>query len=302
MKRIISAILVVVMIISMFPVTAFAADSNYIEVTKNKAPLRTKADGDARIILRCEEGTVLELVGTRINWKKLSKWYEVKIPGEKNTCFIFAGNAEIHDHETTELSVNGIVYKICSCGDISADVTTNEQKEEADIILGSTTLALPLVLADGPLPIGDLAAASILVLGVCVAHDYVIPTVEELADLISDADFDKYLEDRKENTCSAYSFRRVIRYPGGLKYLDHYCMDAVEAYVYVRLLQSDVYTSSEDSALILAAMFGSAIMERDKASPSKDISTFYFHYHVGTDRGNKAHIFFGLNDLGQAPA
>jgi len=42
-------------------------------------------------------------------------------------------------------------------------------------------------------------------------------------------------------------------------------------------------------------------MERDKASPTKDITTYYFHYHVGTDRKNGAHIFFGVNDLGQMP-
>jgi len=71
--------------------------------------------------------------------------------------------------------------------------------------------------------------------------------------------------------------------------------------VYVRLLQGDVYTASENSALALAAMCGSAIMERDKASPTKDITTYYFHYHVGTDRKNGAHIFFGVNDLGQMP-
>lgn len=301
MKRVTSAVLVAVLIIGMIPVTAFASSNSYIEVTKDNTPLRANGDGDAPIVFRCEKGTVLETVGTYFNWKKLSKWFEVKIPGKEDTYFIFTGNAEHHEHNTTELEVNSIVYKICTCGDISANTTTTEQKDEANDVLSSTALALPLAAADGPLPFGDLAVASILILGVCFAHDYVVPTVEDLAEMISEADFDKYLEDREENTCSVYSFRRVARYPGGLKYIDQYCMDAVEAYVYVRLLQGDVYTSSEDSALILAAMFGSAIMERDKASPSKDITTFYFHYHVGTNRENKAHIFFGLNDLGQAP-
>lgn len=301
MKRVISVVLVAILIIGMIPVTAFAASSSYIEVTKDNAPLRVKGDGDATIVFRCAKGTVLETVGTYFNLKKLSDWFEVKIPGEKDTYFIFTGNAEYHKHKATEMKVNGIIYKICTCGDISANVTTKGQKDEANVVLSSTSLALPLAAADGPLPFGELAAVSILVLGVCFAHDYAVPTVEDLAEMISEADFDKYLKERENNTCSIYSFRRVVRYPGGLKYLDQYCMDAVEAYVYVRLLQGDVYTSSEDSALILAAMFGSAIMERDKPAPSKDITTFYFHYHVGTNRGNKAHIFFGLNDLGQAP-
>ena len=55
------------------------------------------------------------------------------------------------------------------------------------------------------------------------------------------------------------------------------------------------------AALMLAAMFGSAIMERDKATPNKDITSYFFHYHAGTDRANKAHIFFGLNDKQQGP-
>lgn len=299
MKRMICAILVVVLLIGMFPITAFAASKTYIEVTKDNAAVRTKADGDAKIALRVEDGTVLESVGTCFNWKKFSNWHEIRIPGKEGTYFIFAGNVKTHEHKTTNITVNNIVYKICSCGDISAGATTAEQKEEANLVLGSATLALPLV--DGPLPLGDLAAAAVLIVGACIVHDYAIPAAEELADMISEADFDKYLEDRKENTCSPYTFRRVAIQPGCLKYLDQYCMDAVEAYLYVRLLQGNVYTSSEDSALILAAMFGSAIMERDKATPTKDVTTYFYHYHVGTERKNKAHIFFGLNDLGQGP-
>lgn len=300
MKRTICAILVAVLIIGMFPITAFAASNTYIEVTKDNAAVRTKADGDTEIALRLEEGVVLESVGTRYNWKKLSNWHEIKIPGKEGAYFIFAGNVKIHEHEETRgITVNNIEYKICSCGDISVEATTAEQKEEANLVLGSAALALPLV--DGPFPLGDVAAAAILIVGTCVIHDYAIPTAEELADMITEADFDQYLEDREENICSPYTFRRVLIQPGCLKYVDQYCMDAVEAYLYVRLLQGNVYTSSEDSALMLAAMFGSAIMQRDKATPTKDITTYFFHYHAGTDRKNKAHIFFGLNDLGQGP-
>jgi len=75
----------------------------------------------------------------------------------------------------------------------------------------------------------------------------------------------------------------------------------LEAYVYVSLLQGDVYTADENSAKLLAAMFGSGIMERDSPSKKKDITTYFYHYHTGTNRSNKAHIFFGTNDLGQTP-
>ena len=74
-----------------------------------------------------------------------------------------------------------------------------------------------------------------------------------------------------------------------------------EAFLYVQLTGCDVYTANENEALLLAAMCGAAIMERDKARPSKDITTYFYHYHLGTDRTNKAHVFFGLNDAGVGP-
>lgn len=302
MKRLICVVLAIMFVISSFPVTVFAASNEkYIEITKENAPLRIKADGDARIVMRCDVGTIVETAGSCYNWK-LSKWYKVKLPGNEEMLYIYSGNVKKHEHKTTrQLSLNDTTYKICDCGHIDADASTRKQKEEASSILKSTSLALPLIALDGPLPLGDFAAAAILVLGVCVAHDYAMPAAQELADIISEADFDEYLADRNKNACSMYSFRRVVRYPGGLKYVDQYCMDAMEAYVYISLLHGDVYTVSEDSALTLAAMFGSAIMERDNARPGKDVTSFFYHYHAGTDRQNKAHIFFGLNDLGMGP-
>lgn len=162
--------------------------------------------------------------------------------------------------------------------------------------LSSTDFALPLATSDGLLPFGDLATDAILIVGACIAHDNKIPTTKKLAELIFEADFKEYFKDRETNICSMYSFRRVARYPGGLKYMDDYCMNQVEAFLYVSLLEGDVYTASEDAALMLAA-----IMERDKASPTKDVTTFFFHYHAGIGRSNGAHIFFGLNDLGYGP-
>lgn len=300
MKRIISVFLVIVMVIGMLPMTAFAASKHYIEVVR-EAPLRTKGDSNAAVAMRCEEGVVLESLGTYFNWRKLSKWHRVKVPGYDDVFFIYDGNVKNHTHKAIELTINGIVYKVCGCGDITAETASREEREEARVVLSAVPMAIPLAFADGPLPIGDIAATVMVIVGVCIAHDYAIPAAEELAVMATEADFDKYFEDRAENTCSRYSFRRVTRFPGGLKYTDHYCMDAAEAFVYVSLVHGDVYTADEDSALMLAAMFGSAIMERDKASRKKDNTTYFYHYHVGTDRVNKAHIFFGLNDWNQGP-
>lgn len=104
--------------------------------------------------------------------------------------------------------------------------------------MGSLTLALPLAAADGPLPIGDIAFAVIAVIALCVAHDYSIPETAEISAAVTEADFVDYLRGRAENTCSDSSFRRVSRFPGGLKYLDNYCMDRAEAFLYVQLTGS----------------------------------------------------------------
>lgn len=300
MKKTICALLIVAMLVGMLPPTAFAASKTYVAIVKDSS-LRTKGDGDAAVAMHCDAGVVLESVGTYFNWRKLSKWHKVKVPGHDAIFYVYDGNVGNHTHKTTELTVNGIVYKVCGCGEITATATNRQERMEANVVMSVVPMAIPLAFADGPLPVGDIAAAVILIAGVCIAHDYAIPEAEKLAVMATEADFDKYFEDRAENTCSRYSFRRVVRVPGGLKYTDQYCMDAAEAFVYISLVHGDVYTADEDSALMLAAMFGSAIMERDKPSPQKDTTTYFFHYHIGTNRVNKAHIFFNLNDLGQGP-
>ncbi len=89
----------------------------------------------------------------------------------------------------------------------------------------------------------------------------------------------------------------MVRVPGGLKYLDDNCMDAAEAFIWVAAFQGDVYTQSEDAALMLAAMSPKgSICERDK-----DKTSHFYHYHMSMDRSEKGHIFFGTNDLGETP-
>lgn len=298
MKKIISMILILGILIGTLPTPAFAADNNYIEVTRENAPIRKAASEKADVVVRCKEGTVLSSSGSCRNWY-LNKWYKVVLDGQ--TYYIYSGNVKIHKHNPTNLSINGIRYSVCKCGDVSVSVNSEEQKAESQTVLGATSLAIPLITMDGPLPIGDLIAAGILIVSACLAMDYAAPLAEDLAVMLSEVDFNNYLRNRGENTCPTGSFRRVVRLPGGLKYTDQYCMDIVEAYIYVRLIQGDVYTANEDDALLLAAMHGSAIMERDKAGPNKDVTTYFYHYHLGTGRESKAHIFFGLNDAGQGP-
>lgn len=64
---------------------------------------------------------------------------------------------------------------------------------EATKVMGSLTLALPLAAADGPLPIGDIAAVVITVVALCIAHDYSIPETAEISAAVTEADFVNYL-------------------------------------------------------------------------------------------------------------
>ena len=269
-----------------------------LDVKKSNAPIRSGAGSKYAVIARCSDAAVLASSGSCRNGS-FRKWYKVDLDGE--TGYIYSGNVSVHKHNEQELHINGVIYGVCNCGMVTAKASNGKSIGEATKVMGSLTLALPLAAADGPLPIGDIAFAVIAVIALCVAHDYPIPETAEISAAVTEADFVDYLRGRAENTCSDSSFRRVSRFPGGLKYLDNYCMDRAEAFLYVQLTGCDVYTANENEALLLAAMYGAAIMERDKARPSKDITTYFYHYHLGTDRTNKAHVFFGLNDAGVGP-
>ena len=269
-----------------------------LDVKKSNAPIRSGAGSKYAVIARCSDAAVLASSGSCRNGS-FRKWYKVDLDGE--TGYIYSGNVSVHKHNEQELHINGVIYGVCNCGMVTAKASNGKSIGEATKVMGSLTLALPLAAADGPLPIGDIAFAVIAVIALCVAHDYSIPETAEISAAVTEADFVDYLRGRAENTCSDSSFRRVSRFPGGLKYLDKYCMDRAEAFLYVQLTGCDVYTANENEALLLAAMYGAAIMERDKARPSKDITTYFYHYHLGTDRTNKAHVFFGLNDAGVGP-
>lgn len=298
MKKLICMLLVLVMLIGLLPLEAFAAEERFLEVTVENAPIRKKASSEGKIVARCPKGTVLRYAGSCIN-KKLNLWYEVQEYGKSNLYYIYSENVKFHEHSYRELEVNEVTYWICNCGYMEANADTKAEQKEAKKILAAATAALPLV--DGPLPVGDVLAVGVVIVGTCLAQQLAVPAANQLANIISNVDFSDYLERRSNNNCSEYSFRRVQRIKGGLKYIDDKCMDQVEAYLYLRLVNGDVYTPNEDAAMLLAAMHKSAIMERDKAKPNKDISSYFFHYHLGVEREIGGHIFFGLNDLGQGP-
>lgn len=294
MKRMISLLLILGVLLSLLPVSAFAESKTYIEVTKNNAPLRDRPYEEGQAIAKCEEGTVFSVVDTRIN-KRLNKWYEVFYNGK--SCYIFSGNVKTHTHSYKSIIINDICFDVCACGDASVSSAPSDKKEVGNEILSSASLAAPAVFAgaDGPLPIGDIIGLGILIVGTCYAHDILVPSTENLVEMLKESDFYEYLNE-SERVCKPTDFRLVMRLPGMLKYTDNRCMDVMEAYIATRFLHLDVYTADENAALALVAMHGSGIMERDK-----DKESFFYHYHLGTDRIIKSHIFFGLNDFGEGP-
>lgn len=277
-------------------VQAHKDGSKLVEVKKDNAPLRSSPSKDGEVIVRCAKGVVLEVDGSKYNLH-LRKWYQVQWDGE--TCYIYSGNVTAHKHSYEEMTLDDVTYGVCGCGNITVSSSEAKSTEGAEVSKAAA-LAMPaaaLAMADGPIiPVGDIIALGLLIAGSVYAYKQAAPAVDEIVGTITDIDFDEYLAARRYNICSEYTFRRVARVGGQLKFLDNQCLNQIEAYIYVVALNGDVYTYSEDAALFLAAMHGSAIMERDK-----DKATYYYHYHLGTDRQLKGHIFFGVNDFGETP-
>lgn len=289
--RMIAAVMAVVMAFSAIPVTAFASQNEYLEVVVDRAPLRDDCYEKGNIITRCTEGAVLVSTGSTMN-RYFHKWYKVSYEG--STYYIYSENVKVHKHNYQTLNLEGLSLKVCrNCGDI---VTNDPQSDTSNEYIGLAAMALPAI--DGPIPAGDVLAAILLAYAAWKMSAAMVPVTAEIVEQIRKIDFSDYLKKRNENVCTPYTFRRVQRYPGGLKYLDDACMDCAEAYIWVAVFKGDVYTASEDAALILAAMSPKgSVCERDK-----DQVSYFYHYHLSTDRSEKGHVFFGANDLGQVPA
>ena len=277
--------------------------------TRAKTNLKSEPyEASANIISLSADTTVMAI--SKETNKYNNVWYKVMVYSEKGTTegYIYSNTLKKHSHSYKTFTFNDITYSVCACGYTEVKASNKTKEAEGARIVQSASIAIPATLGvvDGPLPIGDIIGIAIMVVSVCIAHDITLPAAKELSTIITEADFDDYLK-KRENTCGQGSFRKVQRFQGTLKYVDNYCMDIVEAYLYVRILGKDVYTPNENNALLLAAMHGYVTeMQRDK-----DQQTYFYHYHLSfnTDISNhhsnkdnlKAHIFFGVNDFGHGP-
>lgn len=290
--HILAFVLILAISISAFPVMAFADHNEFLEVLVDGAPIRNKDSEKGTVVAKCFKGAVLESTGSTIN-KYLHKWYKVRYDG--STYYIYSDNVKKHAHNYQALKIEDVNFKICkNCGDIAGNNTKSSTYKE---YVSYAALVLPAL--DGPIPVGDILAALLATYaGTTLLHS-ATPSITNLVEQVKEIDFSEYLRKRESNNCSYSSFRRVIRFPGGLKYLDDKCMDVAEAFIWVAAFQGDVYTADEDAALILAAMSPwGATCERDK-----DKVSYFYHYHLclSVNRTQKGHVFFGTNDLGETP-
>lgn len=219
--RIIAVALVLAMAVSAFPVAAFAANSEYLEVIVDNAPIRKECREKGEIVARCAKGAVLESTGSTLN-KYLHKWYLVNYEGK--TYYIYSDNVKTHTHNYESLTLEDIKLKICkNCGDITAEGKKTATYEE---YIGLAAVALPAI--DGPLPVGEIIAGILITYSAAKMSQAMVPVAADIVEQIKKVDFSDYLKKRSENICTPESFRRVVRYPGGLKYLDSDCMDIAE--------------------------------------------------------------------------
>lgn len=306
MKKAIAVLMTIVLLLTaLTPTPAFAATS-YYDVTRDNAPIRSEPYETASVIMECPYGMMLEVSGWTVN-RYLNKWMEVNVDGR--VCYIYSGNVDRHSHVYQTVHFNDETYRFCKCGTIER--TAGGPKLSGAALTAGTALvrfvnspayygaASAATLADGPFPVGDVIALGMTVIGTCVSAHMAMPTIESIVELVTDEEFNAYLRNRDRNICTPYSFRKVQRLNGALRYIDEYCMDEIEAMIYVRALKGDVYTSSEDAAMMLVAKYGAGVCERDK-----DAVSYYFHYHLTHGNAQKrygGHVFFGTNDLGQVP-
>ena len=105
----------------------------------------------------------------------------------------------------------------------------------------------------------------------------------------------------ENNQCSVESFFRVERVSTGLRKIDNTCLNAFQAFLCSRFLNTDVWTMSPDAAYLCAAMNGRFYgPEKD----NKNNENKYYHYHYGmnyNDRDANTHVFFGTTDNGDIP-
>ena len=336
-KVILSLILAIAIVLGGLPVSAFAASDTFIEVTKDNAPVRTKAYESGDVIERLEEGTILQADAC---WNlKGHRWYRVEL-SDGRSGYIYSKNVQKHEHNFNEYNTQIGTFLVCEqCGRIEEKHITDVKKGSAvkafainavmhmfydsspsgvlNVVTGgmtasgakvytySSAYALPLTLAvaDGPAPIGDIIGAAIVVAGGAAAlHDAAsfieLNEVVDLDTFAASITAGEFL-DRLKNRERECDATTFRRVVRESGGL-RYADDICMDWTEAYIcvvLGIDVYTPFSEIADQFSALFTFVRMERDKDP------THYWHYHAYDNQGIKirAHIFFGANDYGAMP-
>lgn len=297
MKKVLSVFLCVVLLTNLIPIAA-SADTQYVEVIKDSAPIRDTYYETGNVLKWVSRGTMLRVIDTTIN-SKLNTWLRVEYD-TGYSCgwgWIYSGNVSTHQHNYERFYYNGNTFCVCrTCNTISIEKITTVEVSKAN----SVALALPSAAAaaavDGPIPVGDVAALFILLIA-CFEMGQDV-TTSQVVEMVDTMDLERFTEG--SNQCGLDSFYKVARVPTGLKKIDNKCLNIMQAFVCVRFGFCDVWTETQLSAKLCAAINGNYWgPEIDADQPN-----YFQHFHLGTDHKHKdsdLHIFFGTSPSGQYP-
>lgn len=323
MKKVLSMFLAFLMVLSLCPTQVYAVSVTKLEVIQNNAPIRRKANSEGEIATRCSVGSILESSGSLVN-SRGNKWYKVNYNG--STCFIFSGNVKIHSHNYQSMTLDGITYKACDCGDVQVSYTVYEKEKvlKANALAGVAT-GFVLSQCGSTVVAPGVGNAIVAVLTIYAAYQVMSGsmTTEIATAIVKELTWSDYLWERR-NVCSDTSFRMVKRDGWKLTYINDRCLSLPEAYVYVRYLCGDVYTEYASTALALASINKDGYVGPERDSDKPD---YYYHFHMLAEsqleqvdklsaeiiinsmdgtckrvKRTKGHIFYGATDSGLRPS
>ncbi len=169
MKRIISLLLAVVLVLNYVPAASAAtpmSSDEYIEVTSATAPLREGPGKTYDEIVTLEQGDCLMVTGFTEN-KHGHIWFEVEYAGVR--CYIYSEHAEeFHKHNYNVVS-DGL--SVCKCGMYTIDSTSPIL--QTGVATAGTLLGAEAVAAAGQLS----AAGGTIATGFTAAFPYVAVVV-----------------------------------------------------------------------------------------------------------------------------
>ena len=300
MKKFLSVFLSLVLLINILPLGAAMADTQYVEVTADSAPIRNDYYETGDALQWVSRGTMLKVIKTKTNMY-FNKWYQVEYETGYSCVrgWIYSGNIKEHSHNYQTYEYNGNKFGVCTkCGTISVERVRTVETTRADALAAALPAAGVAAGADGPIPVGDIVG--LFILGLACLEIGRTPTTTMIREWIDSISIPDYI--RENNACTVESFY-LVSLGDNLQKLDNNCMNPFQAFVASRYYGFNVWTMDPDAALLCVSFNGSRFFGPEKDSKNPDRK--YNHYHYGRDHKDKdaeTHVFFGTNNWGETPS